>query len=1082
MKSLCEAAKNGDLEEIKQLLTSESCNIDYRLETGESALFIAVQNCHKEVVEFLLEKNASLSFPIRRKVQANWEVFTQVFKSSYPNGISKLSEDQIAIAKLLCEQNFKQHRPVLYEALYCSLTVLYNPISIYCVGLYCLVSGSENEVQCFIEETFLSTLCSSYDEETLDDFLNTVHIILSISKTQFKKVTNAIVSSCCWGRITTDLVDRQMKIYHSSESKDAPKFLLPLSKIFTFLMSNINIKNAVVSQIEVIDLEHIKSLGKIIKSSVFVRNDEKNNYSEDQLEKQEAVMKTIWSFLLTLLKHYLKCDKLQHANNLILKYDESKENKEYIEEIISRSLEEDIEVCHLLINTSVSFTGRNFVKAIQLGCVDIVERFKFENSLIFSEDSENFLLKHSNLKKFSSRNVKLCVKLLRRGRKKKSQENLKEEYEAEEEVEKFRRFEDAKQQENNLDLSKATADYAQVEKITEVKVEEKHDKETCSDSEFQVVTKNKRNKKNDQSKQKKKRKSKKKKKRCNSEPSAPLYSLDYASHVTTDDEGSMTSERRRRVSSSSSDCSTDGGFCKQVSFSHPISIHKCIDEIQKELEGEKPLKPSANPSKSCLRANLPTNTTEDESRDPSSDQSVRWKARFDDMEHILEKNLKKLDCDVINDKTVRFSLEQHHLLIGHGAMFSSVYLGMTENKKQVAVKKFNIRKAELLSEQEQIEKLLKLPAHSSLVKYHDIFKDKPNFYLISELGEYSLELVFTPHSTFTLPCSEQSTMMQLTEGLLHLHNNNIIHRNLRPSNVLLSNRGQVKLCDYGLHTSASYHLPNTPTPVRCWVASDIISSKNHKQDLFTESSDISSLGMLFYYISTKGGHPYGDLPHSTDTCLANLQRGTYNLKAVQGNPFTHHIIKNMLFKEPEKRFKLNQVKSHPCFIEESDRVKRLVTMMNIYDKFRSFVTDLLSSHSREILTTYVDRSNLSSLRSSDEVITVTQLFKLIQKCTQEPSYFKQMFGKKLVENETVHQFFYRTFPGLVLSAYDVLIALEKKSPKKKNSRNNLFENGKTVTNSIVKEACMKLNKPPGGGITMLKKNNFAKPTTQCEVR
>ena len=34
MKSLCEAARNGNLEEIKQLLTSESCNIDYRLEVG----------------------------------------------------------------------------------------------------------------------------------------------------------------------------------------------------------------------------------------------------------------------------------------------------------------------------------------------------------------------------------------------------------------------------------------------------------------------------------------------------------------------------------------------------------------------------------------------------------------------------------------------------------------------------------------------------------------------------------------------------------------------------------------------------------------------------------------------------------------------------------------------------------------------------------------------------------------------------------------------------------------------------------------------------------------------------------------
>lgn len=46
----------------------------------------------------------------------NWEVFTQVFKGCYPNGISKIDVNRISIAKMFVEQTIKIHRPLLYEA------------------------------------------------------------------------------------------------------------------------------------------------------------------------------------------------------------------------------------------------------------------------------------------------------------------------------------------------------------------------------------------------------------------------------------------------------------------------------------------------------------------------------------------------------------------------------------------------------------------------------------------------------------------------------------------------------------------------------------------------------------------------------------------------------------------------------------------------------------------------------------------------------------------------------------------------------------------------------------------------------
>lgn len=53
-------------------------------------------------------------------------------------------------------------------------------------------------------------------------------------------------------------------------------------------------------------------------------------------------------------------------------------------------------------------------------------------------------------------------------------------------------------------------------------------------------------------------------------------------------------------------------------------------------------------------------------------------------------------------------------------------------------------------------------------------------------------------------------MQQLLSGLEFLHTNLVMHRDLKPDNVLVSSRGEVKITDFGLARIYSFNIALTP--------------------------------------------------------------------------------------------------------------------------------------------------------------------------------------------------------------------------------------------------------------------------------
>ena len=103
-------------------------------------------------------------------------------------------------------------------------------------------------------------------------------------------------------------------------------------------------------------------------------------------------------------------------------------------------------------------------------------------------------------------------------------------------------------------------------------------------------------------------------------------------------------------------------------------------------------------------------------------------------------------------------------------------------------------------------------------------------------------------------------MVKILEGLHFLHHNNIVHRNLKAANILITKNGDIKLAEFGLslnlHEIVHGFKDITWTPN--WAAPEVITLRSP-----STRSDIWSLGCTIIELLT-GKPPYGDIFHPTN--------------------------------------------------------------------------------------------------------------------------------------------------------------------------------------------------------------------------
>jgi len=200
--------------------------------------------------------------------------------------------------------------------------------------------------------------------------------------------------------------------------------------------------------------------------------------------------------------------------------------------------------------------------------------------------------------------------------------------------------------------------------------------------------------------------------------------------------------------------------------------------------------------------------------------------------------------------------------IGEGGM-ANVYLAVdTILNRNVAVK---VLRGDLADDEKFVRRFQREAlsasklSHPNIVEMYDVGEDNGLYYIVMEYIEgKTLKNLIKKRGALTLP-EVIDIMIQLTSGLMCAHDSYIIHRDIKPQNVLILEDGRVKITDFGIAMALN---SNELTQTNSVMGSvHYLPPEQANGSGSTIKSDIYSLGIVMYELIT------GKLPFKGDNAV-----------------------------------------------------------------------------------------------------------------------------------------------------------------------------------------------------------------------
>jgi len=232
--------------------------------------------------------------------------------------------------------------------------------------------------------------------------------------------------------------------------------------------------------------------------------------------------------------------------------------------------------------------------------------------------------------------------------------------------------------------------------------------------------------------------------------------------------------------------------------------------------------------------------------------------------------------------------------------------------------------------------LLKELRQNNIVRLLEVLHSDNKLYLVFEYLEQDLKRYLDSVPTLLDPYLVKSYIYQLIRGIAYCHSRRILHRDLKPQNLLIDRYGALKLADFGLARAFSipirtythevvtlwYRPPEIllgsrtySTPVDIWSAGCIFAELASKRPIFPGDSEIDEIFRIFRVLGTPNEEMWPGVsqlpdykptfPHWAGVPLAKM--------VPQLDPLGLDLLTRMLQYEPRKRISAKEALDHPYF-------------------------------------------------------------------------------------------------------------------------------------------------------------------------
>ncbi len=243
-------------------------------------------------------------------------------------------------------------------------------------------------------------------------------------------------------------------------------------------------------------------------------------------------------------------------------------------------------------------------------------------------------------------------------------------------------------------------------------------------------------------------------------------------------------------------------------------------------------------------------------------------------------------------------------MIGGGGM-SNVYLAhdmILDRDVAIKVLRYDFSNEEELRRRFQREALSATSlTHPNIVNIYDVGEDGDIHYIVMEYVKGETLKQYIQRNAPISPSKSVSIMRQLTSAIAAAHLNHIIHRDIKPQNILVDEQGDIKITDFGIAMALSATSHTQTNSVLGTV--HYLSPEQARGGTATRQSDIYALGIVLFELLT------GQVPFSGESAvsiaLKHLQAETPSVRAMVPNipQSLENVVLKATAKDPRHRYR-----------------------------------------------------------------------------------------------------------------------------------------------------------------------------------